>query len=181
MKKLLFIPILLFSTFAFAQIGEEFPDIAGNSLTNKMISIPDATKGKFTLVGVAFSKKAEDDLNSWFDPIYEAYVRKADPNAFIPEMKPDVNVVFIPMFTGIKRSASKNATKKMQEGIDKKLHPHVMVYSGSMSDYDEILGLDDKELPYFFVLDKEGKIIYTTDGKANTKKLDQIDELVNDF
>jgi predicted transcriptional regulator len=69
----------------------------------------------------------------------------------------------------------------MREGIDEKLHPHVMVYSGSMSDYDDILGLEDKELPYFFVLDKEGKIIYATDGKASNKKLNDIDELVNEF
>jgi len=181
MKKLFFLPILFISTFTFAQMGEQFPDMEGNSLTDDLISVPDATKGKYTLIGVAFSKKAEDDLKSWFQPIYEAYVMEADPNALIPEMKPDVNVVFIPMFTGLKRGASKAATKKMQEGIDEKLHPNVMVYSGSMSDYDDILGLEDKELPYFFVLDKAGKIIYATDGKASNKKLNDIDELVNEF
>jgi predicted transcriptional regulator len=85
------------------------------------------------------------------------------------------------MFTGITRGASKSATKKMQEGIDEKLHPHVMVYSGAMGDYDEDLALKDKEQPYFFILDKEGKIIYATDGKASSKKLSEIDDLMSDF
>lgn len=164
-----------------AQVGNEFPDIEGYSLTDELLSVPEATKGKYSLVGIAFSKKAEDDLKSWFQPIYEAYVMEADANALIPDMKADVNVVFIPMFTGVKRGASKAATKKMQEGIDTKLHPHVMVYSGAMGDYDEDLGLEDKDLPYFFILDKMGKIIYATDGKATTKKLVEIDELVSEF
>lgn len=181
MKYIYTIPLLLVVTFGYAQVGNEFPDMEGYSLTDELISIPDATNGKFSLVGIAFSKKAEEDLKSWFQPIYEAYVMKADPNALIPEMKPDVNVVFIPMFTGIKRGASKSATKKMQEGIDTKLHPNVMVYSGSMGDYDEDLALDDKEKPYFFILDKKGKIIYATAGKASAKKLSEIDDLVNEF
>ncbi|MFQ3212954.1 MAG: hypothetical protein ACJAT1_000778 [Marivirga sp.] len=181
MKYTLTILFSFFITLSFAQIGNEFPDMEGYSLTDELISIPDETNGKYSLVGIAFSKKAEDDLKSWFQPIYEAYVMEADANALIPDMRPDVNVVFIPMFTGIKRGASKSATKKMQEGIDEKLHPHVMVYSGAMGDYDEALALEDKEKPYFFILDKAGKIIYATAGKANSEKLGEIDDMMSDF
>ena len=181
MKYLFTTALLFLSMISFAQVGKEFPAMEGNSLTDEVLSIPQATEGKYTLLGIAFSKKAEEDLNTWFQPIYEAYVMEEDPNALIPTMKPDVNVVFIPMFTGIKRGASKAATKKMKEEVDKKLHPHIMVYSGSMGDYDEQLGLEDKDKPYFFILDPDGKIVYATDGKASTKKLNEISEMVTDF
>jgi len=165
----------------FAQQGDKFPEMAGVSLTDEQISIPDATEGKYTMVGLAYSKKAEDDLKSWFDPIYKEYVQEGSSNPLIPEMKPDINVVFVPMFTGIKQGASKSAIKKMQKGIDPKLHANVMVYSGKMGEYKEQLGFDKKDVPYFFVLDKEGTIIYATEGKASSKKLDAIYDLVSEF
>ena len=182
MKFILLISAYIFCIqLSFAQVGNDFPEMEGESLTDELLSIPSATNGKYSLVGIAFSKKAEDDLKSWFQPIYEEYVMEADPDALIPVMKPDVNVIFIPMFTGLSRGASKSATKKMKEGIDEKLHPNVMVYSGKMGDYDEFLGLDDKDRPYFFILDKEGKIIYATEGKASAQKLSEISDLVSEF
>jgi len=183
MKKLTLTFAILFSITQFvnAQVGEAFPEMTGTSLTNDEVTVPAATQDKMTLVGIAFSQKAEDDLKTWFQPVWEQFIREEDPNALIPVMKPDVNVVFIPMFTGIKRGASRSAMKKMQEDVDQKLHPHVIVYSGKMGDYEDQLNMDDKELPYFYVVNKAGEIIYATSGRSSLKKLNEIEELVTDY
>ncbi|MBK6267096.1 hypothetical protein JKA74_18775 [Marivirga sp. S37H4] len=173
---------IFFSTFiAQAQVGDPFPEMSGITLTDQQLSVPTDTEGKFTLIGLAYSKKAEDDLKSWFQPIYNEYVRESDPGGLIPDMGADVNVVFVPMFTGIKQGASKAATKKMKKGIDEKLHPHVLVYSGKLGDYKEALDFEKKDTPYFFVIDKSGKIVYATSGKFSVKKLNEIDELVGGY
>ncbi|MGM0579503.1 MAG: hypothetical protein ACQETL_02410 [Bacteroidota bacterium] len=164
-----------------AQVGESFPEMTGTSLTDEEITVPSATQDKMTLIGIAFSKKAEDDLKTWFQPVWEKFIREADPDALIPEMKPDVNVVFIPMFTGLKRGASGSAMRKMQKDVDKKLHPHVIIYSGKMGDYEDQLNMTEKDQPYFYVVNKEGEIIYATAGRSSMKKLNEVEELVTDY
>lgn len=173
---------IFFSTFITeAQVGDSFPAMSGVSLTDKEITVPSDTQDKFTLIGLAYSKKAEDDLKSWFQPIYNEFIREEASGGLIPTMKADVNVVFVPMFTGIKQGASKAAIRKMKKDIDEKLHPHVLVYSGKLGDYKEALDFEKKDTPYFFVIDKGGKIVYATSGKYSNKKQEKINEFVNDF
>ena len=38
----------------------------------------------------------------------------------------------------------------MQKDVDTKLHPHVLVYSGKMGDYENQLNMTEKDQPYFF-------------------------------
>jgi hypothetical protein len=176
--------ILLLITFAYnskAQVGEQFPEMSGVTLTDVEMSLPADKQDKFTLVGMAYSKKAEDDLKTWFQPVWETFIKEPEQNSLIPEIKADVHVVFIPMFTGIKQGASGAATKKMKKGIDEKLHPNVMVYKGKLNDYKDILDFQRKDTPYFFVVDKEGKIIYATSGKCSAKKITEVEEMVTDW
>jgi 5-dehydro-2-deoxygluconokinase len=46
-------------------------------------------------------------------------------------------------------------------------------------DYRPIeLDFEKKDIPYFFVLDKDGKIIFATSGSYSESKLDQIEEVI---
>ena len=59
---LLFLPTLI--------IGQEkFPEIQVTDLNDKSINIPQDTEGKFTLIGIAFSQDAQNDLYSWSQPV----------------------------------------------------------------------------------------------------------------
>jgi hypothetical protein len=184
MKKLfVFFIVLLFSSFSqtHAQVGKLFPEMEGETLDDKVISIPHDTKGKFTLVGLASSKKSEDDLKTWFTPAFQTFIAKPQKNALFPTETYDVNVFFIPMFTGVNKAATGAAKKKMKEGLDRRLFPNVMVYKGEMKTYKSQLDLDDKDIPYFFVLDKEGKIVYATSGKYTDKKMREIEALLEEW
>ena len=97
MKNLAIILIpLIIVQFSFSNNGDKFPNIKGESLDNKMIELPFAAKGKYCLIGMASSQKAEADLQSWMQPVYDLFINQ---NTFIP-IDYNLDIYFIPMFTG---------------------------------------------------------------------------------
>jgi hypothetical protein len=168
----LIITFFLFST-GFAQKGNIFPPLEGESLVHGMVNIPDDIAGKYTLIGIALSKKSESSLKTWFNPVYQQLLRKPEPGALFA-FEYDVNVYFIPMLTGAKRPAYEKVMEKVEKDVDKKLHPNVLFYKGNLKDYKDALNIDDKDIPYFYLLDKEGKIVYATTGNYSDNKLQKV-------
>ena len=54
------------------------------------------------------------------------------------------------------------------------------MYKGDLKSYKEQLDFEKKDTPYFFVLDKEGKIIHAFSGKYSDEKLAKIEELIGE-
>ncbi|MFT6865476.1 MAG: hypothetical protein ACJA08_000294 [Cyclobacteriaceae bacterium] len=162
-----------FSTLAYAQLGATFPDLEGESLVHGMVNIPTDVQGKYTLVGIALSKKSETSLKSWFNPVYQQLIKKPEAGLLFA-FDYDVNVYFVPMLTGAKRPAYQKVMDKVEKDVDKKLHPNVLFYKGSLDDYKKSLNIDDKDIPYFYLLDAEGKIVYATTGSYSEGKLQKI-------
>lgn len=168
---------ILTSSSSFAQNGNVFPTLEGESLTHGMVNIPEDVTGKHTLIGLAFSKKSEKQLNGWFNPVYQQLLKTPEEGTLFA-FTYDVNVYFVPMLTGAKRPAYEQVMKKVEKDVDKKLHPNVLFYKGTLKAYKEALNIDDKDVPYFYLLDKEGKIIFATKGAYAPSKLQKIiDEL----
>lgn len=161
------------SWIAQSQMGSVFPKLEGESLTHGSIIIPEETMGKHTLIGIALSKKSEKDLKSWFDPIYQQLIKVPDQSSLFA-FSYDVNVYFVPMLTGAKRPAYQKVMDKVEKDVDKRLHPNVLFYKGTLKEYKESLGIDDKDVPYFYLLDPDGKIIYAVRGSYNNSKLQKI-------
>src|SRR5690606_30631005 len=112
-RNIIFTFLLAFNiNILYAQVGDTFPDLDGTTLTDKDIKLPVDTKGKFTLVGMAYSKKSEVDLKTWFAPVYNTFIHKSSSSLF-GDVGYDINVFFIPMFTGVKKAAASTAEKKM--------------------------------------------------------------------
>lgn len=169
---------LIFATifFTFAHLSQaqyQFPDIQGKCLDNSQVNIPSDTKGKMTLVGIAFSKKSEEDLRSWFQPAYRTFI-SPPTNSLIPVDSYDANLYFIAMLKGLAKGASGKIYKKMQDGIDKQLHPYVLLYDDNFQPYKKALDFGAKDLPYFYVLDPNGKVVYQTSGEYTEEKFDEI-------
>jgi len=157
-----------------AQDGKEFPSISGETLQGGDITLPESSKGKFTIVGMAYSPKAEDALRTWFNPAYDKFIIKS---GMFDDMY-DVNVYFIAMFTGVKQTVMNNSKKKMRKSDNTELFPHILYYRGELKKYKAELGLLDKEKPYFFVLDKEGKIVHHTSGNFSDSKMEAMEEFL---
>lgn len=180
MRPLLFILSLLFLSSASlvkAQVvGKQFPAMEAETIDDNKVMLPNDVSGKYTLLGLAYSKKSEDELNSWFQPVFEKFIQKN--KGLFEAFGYDVNVYFVPMFTGVNAAATGTAKKKAAKNIDPNLLPYILFYKGELKHYKEQLDFEKKDIPYFFVLDDAGKIVYATSGKFTTKKMDEIESVL---
>jgi len=156
------------------QVGQEFPQIETETISNEVVKIPAAFSGNYSLIGIGTSKKAEDDLRTWQAPIYHKFVAKTG----LMDQMYDVKIGFLPLFTGAARMAKDKVVKKLRENNEKLVVDHVYVYSGDREPFKSI-GIDDKTEPYFLLLDPNGKVVWYTSGKFRQKYLDEIEEVLN--
>ncbi|MFZ6051270.1 hypothetical protein [Halocola ammonii] len=161
--------------FLFAQDGKQFPNLPGETLEGENIELPEDTKGKVTLVGMAYSKKAESALKSWYQPMYDKFVLKRG----MFDQNYDVNLYFVPMFTGLKRAAFGASMNKLKKSHRKDLFPYILFYKGELDIYEDELKMTEKNQPYFFVLDEEGKIVYSTYGLYSQEKMAEIEKILD--
>ena len=174
--------IALYFQGAAQVVGNQFPSMNTSTADGKVVDLPSDTRGKFTLLGLAFSKKSEEDLNSWMEPVFWKFIDK--PEGKIDQLfgnhQYDVNAFFVPMFTGIKTAATGTAKKQALKKMDPRLIPSILFYKGNLKPYKDALDFQQKDIPYFFVLDKNGKIVYATSGSFTEEKMAKVEELVGD-
>lgn len=171
--------LLLISIFlAFNLVADndnKFPIIRGETLYDETINIPSGINGKYTIIGIASSKKAEQDLKTWMQPVYDLFINQ---NTFIP-IDYNVDIYFVPVFSGVNKTAYNSVKKKTKEQLDKELFPYVLFYKGNIDEYKD-LNIKDKKKPHFYVINQQGKIVYSTSGAFTQKKLDKMESLVLD-
>jgi hypothetical protein len=170
-KYLFSITLSLLLSFSYCHAQQSFPDLTGKSLAGQLIKFPSDIKGKFSLIGVAMSIKAQNDLNTWVEPVYQSLVN----NIMFP-----INLYFIPMTGDVKVMSQDKIEAKMKEQLDTVLYKYVVVYPGQVSPYISTLKIEDKNKPYFFVVDPKGKIVYTTSGAYSDAKLEAITDKMSE-
>ena len=168
---------IFITSVSLAQTYHLFPRMETKKLDEQTVILPEQTKGKYTLLGLAYSKEAELELVTWYQPVYETFIFKDKGGAFEVESY-DVHLYFVPMFTGINQAAHAKTVKEMKQNVDKTLWPYIVLFKGDLKIYKEQLGLDHKEHPYFFVLNKAGEVVYKTYGKYSDQKMEEIEKLV---
>jgi hypothetical protein len=157
-------------------VGKTFPAMEAETVEDKKVKLPVDVAGKYTLLGLAYSKKSEEELNSWFQPVFEKFIQKS--KGLMSSFTYDVNVYFVPMFTGINAAATGTAKRKAMKNIDPQLLPYILFYKGELKTYKEALDFEKKDIPYFFVLDPHGKIVYATSGQYTDQKMDEVEEKI---
>ena len=90
----------------------------------------------------------------------------------------DPNVKLILMFGGGNQIVYNKAKKQIAEGTDRSLKDNVVLYKGSVKEYRKKLNMKNRKIPYFFVLDEKGKIIYTAQGRYNSKTIEKVADLI---
>ena len=174
--------VALFGCVCFWVYGQvlntTFPDMSTETVDEKPILLPYDVSGKYTLLGLAYSKKSEGDLNTWYNPVFAKFIQKSD--GLFGGFGYDVNVYFIPMFTGVKAAATGTAKKKAAKNFDPQLLPNILFYKGKLKPYKQALDFEKKDVPYFFVLDEDGKIVYATSGRYSDRKMDEIEEVLDE-
>lgn len=172
MKALLGLAAWLYSSILFSQ--NQFPAINGINLNEQKISLPPGN-GKFTIVAIAYSRDAESDLKKWLKPLYETFIEKSQASGGLGSADIyDINFYFIPLISGFKKAA-----EEFKSGTDKAYWPYIVdTEKTDIKELQKQLEVKDKSLPYFYVINKEGKIVLTVSGNYQEAKLNKLEEAV---
>lgn len=168
---LLLLALLTPATLVHAQ--EPFPDLVGEGLDGRSVQLPAAGTGSFTLIGMAHGQKAAPVLEEWYEPAYLRFV--AGHGLFAKAYK--VEVYFVPMFVGLNKAAYEPTMKKVRQGAAPEVADRIIFFKGDIAPYQEALGMPRKDIPYFFVLDAEGRIVHSTEGRFTDEKLEAIEAI----
>jgi hypothetical protein len=172
MKKIIIAIVLFAAINSFGQKGVQFPDVSGKTLNDKYIGLP-MKNNKSSVIGIAFNRAAEAELKKWLNPLYNTFIPKPgdNKNFDVAEIY-DVNFVFIPMIAGLKK-----VVEDFKNSTDKEFWPYIMdTEKTDIKGLKEKLGITDDKIPYFFVLDKSGKILEAVNGKFTEEKMDKLED-----
>lgn len=159
-----------------AQNGKVFPTVRGTTLDGKSITLP-VKNGKYSVVAIAYHRGAEEDLKKWLNPLYDNFiVKESDGSGFDMADVYDVNFIFVPMISGFKRVAD-----DFKKGTDKEFWSYIMdTEKTDIQGLQQQLGVEDNKIPYFYVLDKDGKVVEAQSGKYTEAKMTKLEDAIKD-
>ena len=161
-----------------ATAQKTFPDTEVNLVDGTTITLPKADANKPTIIAVAYSRKSDDALNSWYKPMYRTFI---DPpkGGFIPAFQYDVDLYFVGLLGGLKKAASGTIQSSMNKKMDARFHKRAGLSPVPLKEYKKSLKLDRKDQPVFFVLNSAGQIVYRTEGFYSKTKMAEITAAVD--
>lgn len=153
-----------------------FPPLAGETAKGVAIELPRTGGAKWTLVGIAYSQKASPILEEWYEPAYLRFVAKH--GLFAGSY--DVDVFFVPLFAGLNKATYEPSMKKFRKSASPEIIDHVLFSKSELEPLKNALGMNEKDVPYFFLVDRSGHIVYRTEGRFTDDKLEAIEDLLMD-
>lgn len=145
-----------------SNIGKRFPEVTDKSLAKTRESIPDAARGKVTLVTVAFLRESQSQLDSWLGPFTERFGSREGFTFYE-----------VPMISSGYRFMRLMIDGGMRAGIPDAKHKHVVTMYGNIKKYVDELSLDTG-LGYAFLLDREGIIRWQGQGFATPETIQEL-------
>lgn len=163
---------LLIANVSFAQ--QTFPDLHGETAEGRNVDLPLAASKEYTIIGLAYSQKAQPALEEWFEPAYLRFVAKHGLFAGAY----DCDVFFVPLFTGLNKAAYEPSMKKFRKSASPEIVDHVVFSKAEPETLKTALDLADKNIPYIFILDRSGRIAHRTQGSFTEEKMEEIEEVL---
>lgn len=146
-------------------VGSKFPELTAKSLAGNTVTLPNAGEGKVSLIGIAFERSAQNMLDSWLEPFEQEF---GDNPAFVmyevPMVGPNWNFLSLIIDSG------------MRGGIPTEKHNYVLTLYEDYSGYQELLDMEDRDLAYIFLLDKNGVIRWKGKGDSETGTMQKLIE-----
>lgn len=149
---------------------------------NKTVNLPQT--GKVSLVALAYSQKSEEYLKNWRKPLFDLFIQAPGTDLFDFEAY-DANIKFVVLLTGAKKIGTKKVFTALEENVQPQWKEHIVVVKGkTLNDY-EVLDLGKskgaREIPYFFLMDKNGKIVYATSGAYTSQKQEDLEKHLHEL
>jgi hypothetical protein len=137
----------MFMLTAALTVGTPMPKIEGENLNGQKAILPDAARGKVTLVAMGFSYDSRRPVEVWTKRFRREFGQH-----------PDTAFFEVPVISGLARLAKLFIDSGMRRNTAKEDHDKVITVYGGASEWKDRLGVEDTDLAYLLLLDREGKI-----------------------
>lgn len=148
-----------------------FPEMEGETTDGTTVSLPLHSAEGYTIVALAYGKKAEPLLETWYGPAYSRLIAK---NGLFASTY-HAELFLVPIFVGLNRSAYGTSMNRLRKAVDPEIARRVLFVKDDVKDLINILGMTNKDIPYFFVLDKDGRILEHVSGPYSVDRLDALE------
>ncbi|HET9167751.1 MAG TPA: hypothetical protein VFP11_17240 [Candidatus Angelobacter sp.] len=141
--------MLLANAIATAQTlqpGTTIPQIKGTTLEDQAIILPDAVRGKVTLLIITFSKTAGELGRGWSDPFFKDYPQDDKVTSYAIAMLEDV--------PSLMRGLVRGSIKK---GVPSSMRRRFITVKQDENQWKQYLGLKNDKDPYLILLDGNGQ------------------------
>ncbi|MFA9372097.1 MAG: hypothetical protein ACERIH_10345 [Labilibaculum antarcticum] len=143
--------------------GDLFPQIEGELLSSKMVTLPGHCKGKVSVLLIAFKRGTQPQIDEWTKPLMKEF-----------SIHSDFRCIEVPMISNLYNWMSHYIDNGMRSGLAESMHKNVMTYYGPLGSYLHYFDVQDKKLCYLFLLDKEGIIQFIAKGEPNPDNLSDL-------
>lgn len=170
MKKLLLIIFAIFLQSCLIGSGKNskieenkdnyFPKLTGINLEGEELKLPQAFSNQFNLIVVAFKREQQTQVDTW--------IKEIEP---ILRVNPNLNFYEIPLIYELSNFKRFWVNNGMRFGIKNEIARKrtITVYT-NRSKFFKITKMDENKI-YAILLDKDGKILWQTEGVANDAKI----------
>jgi len=137
-----------------------FPRVQGNTLTKQAVTLPDSYRGKITLMLVGYTQKAQFDIDRWILGALQSDIK--------------AEIVEVPTIAGMMPQMVQGFIDNgMRSGIPKSDWASVVTVYEDAPKIIEALGNERPQSAYVVLLNKEGRIVWTSNsGYSATQVLE---------
>ena len=169
------IPLFFIIIFSFVgQINAQLaiPSFTGADLNEKKIDFPSDLIGKKTLIGFAFSRKSQDAIQTWAEPVYYEFIDEES----LASMVYDVNVYLVIVLSKSGNTFKEKVKRELRENILEDFYPNIVLCDAERKDIKEELNIDQQDAPTIYALDAKGRIKETESGSFSMKKMERLSD-----
>jgi hypothetical protein len=134
--------------------------VQGNTLTKQAVTLPDSYRGKITLMLVGYTQKAQFDIDRWILGALQSDIK--------------AEIVEVPTIAGMMPQMVQGFIDNgMRSGIPKSDWASVVTVYEDAPKIIEALGNERPQSAYVVLLNKEGRIVWTSNsGYSATQVLE---------
>lgn len=146
------------------------PSFQAVDLHDMTVNFPDDVKGKKTLMAFAFSQKAQENLESWIEPVYYEFI---DENS-LASLVYDVNVYLVIVFTKVNSAFRQKVRSNLKENVLKEFYGNIVLCEESAGYIFFETDENQSEILTVYALDTNAEVKETVTGRFTEKKMELI-------
>jgi len=134
-------------------LGAPMPELQGKDLTGAEVKLPNAARGKVTLLILGFTYESRHAVEAWAKRYKQEF-----------ERLPGVEFYEVPMIGGMARMGKWFIDSGMRRGTPAGDHKRVITVYGGTGDWKKRVGFKEKDAAYLILLDRAGRVRFLHSG-----------------